>query len=674
MVEPGTTGNLEGAREALRRHDWPAARELLRGAMEAEPADGDALDLLAEAAWGMGAVEECIAARERAHAAHQSSADMDKAGNDAVWLAIHHVFLARYAISGGWLARARRELEPDPGCVAYGRLLMVEALMQIFAGDHTKARATAEQALALGRDLESDDLQAFALQCLGNLLIDHGDVAGGLATFDEAMVLILQGGISIFVSGLTFCGLLSTCDALGDLRRAAEWTDATDRWNADHPTVYFPGVCQVHRAGVLRWRGAWEQAEREAVRACSALRHFDVFAAASGFDEIGEIRRRLGDLAGAEQAFRQAEELVGQPRSGLALVRLAQGRLDAARAIATRALAETVAPLERAKLLPAQVQIALAAGDVDAARAAVEEFEATAEVFAGAALLAGACLARGRLQLAEGDAASAFPTLHSALQQWQRADVPHEAAIAQVLLAQACRAAGDEDGARTSFAAAIATFARLGAVPDARRARELEVPAALPGGLSEREAEVLRLVAAGMTNKQIDEQLFLSAKTVARHLSNIFTKIGVSSRAAATAYAFEQGVTGSRTSRWREARAGGRGQRWGGPHPTLALTRRVIRFTDERLRKGQPPPGVVASAVAQPAVRPVGGSRRAPRGRPGDGRDQQLGSTLRAPAFATPRTAGMLADAARVAPRGGPSRRRCDRGRRRTAEGPGRQP
>ena len=268
--------------------------------------------------------------------------------------------------------------------------------------------------------------------------------------------------------------------------------------------------------------------------------------AAAALAEIGDIRRRLGDVEGAERAFREAEELGGQPQAGLALLRLSQGRLDAAAAIIDRALAETAGnPLARAKHLPAAVQIAVARGDLDHAREALGELEATAAAFRSPALSAAAASHRGRLHLAESDAGAACATLNRALRLWQELDVPYEAATVRLLLGQACRGAGDEDGAKASFAAAAAGFERLGAVLEARRIEESLHPArTLPAGLTEREAQVLRLVAAGRSNKDIAGELYLSEKTVARHLSNIFVKTGVSSRSAATAFAFEEGIAG----------------------------------------------------------------------------------------------------------------------------------
>jgi ATP/maltotriose-dependent transcriptional regulator MalT len=374
------------------------------------------------------------------------------------------------------------------------------------------------------------------------VLIDQGRAAEGLAHLDEAMLFAAEGRLGPYATGKVYCSLISACEELGDPRRAAEWTEATSRWSRQHPFAVFPGLCRVHRASALQWRGEWANAEREASLACTELAGVNLPNAAAAFVEIGEIRRRLGDLAGAEEAFRKAEELCGQPQPGVALLRLAQGRTDAAHTIIRRALeAETWNRLVRARLLAASAQITIAAGDPAAAKAAVDELEAIAADYDSPLLRASAATARGRVQVVQGDA-NACTTLRAALALWQELDVPYEVATARMLLGLACRDADDDDAAVASFAAAQAAFEHLGATLDVRSIQALTARRQWPGGLTDREAEVLRLVAAGLTNREIAAEVYLSVKTVSRHLSNIFTKIGVTSRAAATAYAFEHRI------------------------------------------------------------------------------------------------------------------------------------
>jgi ATP/maltotriose-dependent transcriptional regulator MalT len=459
-----------------------------------------------------------------------------------VWLYEHHCFKARPAAAGAWLRRARRALADDPDCAEHGALLLREAEALHGSGELERAAELARGVVDLGRTLRSADVEAQALQTLGRVLIDQGRAAEGLAHLDEAMLFAVEGRLGPYAAGKVYCSLISACEELGDLRRSAEWTEATSRWAQRHPFAVFPGLCRVHRASALQWRGAWTDAQREATLACEELAEINVPNAAAGFVEIGEIRRRLGDLDGAEDAFRRAEELCGHQGAGLALLRLAQHRMDTASAIIGRALeAETWNRLSRARLLAASAQIAIAAGDTAAASTAVDELEVIAADYDSPILLASAATCRGRIQVAERNP-GACGTLRVALTRWQELDVPYEVATARMLLGLACRDADDNESALASFAAAESMFDQLGATLDVRFVRNLTSRRQLPGGLTEREAEVLRLVAAGRTNRDIAAELYVSQKTIARHLSNIFTKVGVSSRVAAAAYAFENNI------------------------------------------------------------------------------------------------------------------------------------
>lgn len=417
-------------------------------------------------------------------------------------------------------------------------------------GDLASSEEAAREVVLIGRRLRDPDLEAEALQTLGRVLIDKGQWAQGLAALDEAMLFAVEGRLRPYSAGKVYCSLISACEALGDLRRATEWSEATTRWAERHPLAVFPGLCRVHLASSLRMRGEWDEAEKQAVRACAELATLNVASAAAGYAEIGEIRRRIGDLDGAEDAFRSAEKLSGQPQPGLAVLRLAQGNTDAAIAIINRALDEhTWSRLSRARLLPAQVQIAIAADDLERAEAAAQELESIAADFASPALAAAALSARGRVQLASGDR-GACATLRQAAARWQELGEPHELATARMLQGVALREDGDLDGAASSFEAASALFTQLGANTDLRSLSNFTNCAPeLPAGLTARECEVLRLVAAGHTNKAIAGELFLSEKTVARHLSNIFTKIGVTSRSAATAFAYANSLVSNPSTR-----------------------------------------------------------------------------------------------------------------------------
>lgn len=541
---------LATARTCLDDQDWQGcldALNALEAATDIPRIEAERLDLAAEASWWLGRLDDCIDAREGAYVLYDALRDERRAGQCAVWLYEHHCFRAEPAIAGGWLRRARRALAGDEECAEFGALLLREAEVAHGAGDLTVAAALAARCVELGRRLRGSDLEAEALQTQGRVLIDQGRATEGLAALDEAMLFAFDGRLSPYSTGKVYCSLISACEELGDLQRAAEWTNATARWATRHPFAVFPGLCRVHHATVLQWRGQWAEAEHEATLACEELSRVNLPNAAAAWSEIADIRRRLGDLDGAEAAFRRADELCGQPRGGLALLRLAQGRVDLATTIIVDALhGPDWNRLARAKLLPARAQIAIAADDIDTATSAVVELERTASEYTSPGLNAAALTARGRLQLAGCDP-EASTTLRAAVARWLELGVPYESATARVLLGQACRSVGDADGATRAFDAARQLFEELGARLDSTTLSAITSPEALPDGLTAREAEVLCHLAAGSTNKEIATALFLSDKTIARHLSNIFTKIGVTTRSAATAYAFQQHIVGTQS-------------------------------------------------------------------------------------------------------------------------------
>jgi DNA-binding CsgD family transcriptional regulator len=338
-------------------------------------------------------------------------------------------------------------------------------------------------------------------------------------------------------TGAIYCGLMDACNELRDLRRASEWTEATRRWSDPLPLAsLYPGICRVHRAQNLQRHGEWDQAEQEALGACEDMVGIDVFAVADAYYEVGEVRRLRGDLDGAEQAYTQAHDYGRDPQPGMALLRMGQGRVpEAAASIAAVIAADTGSPLGRAPLLAAQVDIALAAGDLVTAEAAADQLTDTAETFESVGLRAEGHRCRGAVLLAHGRTVESVGVLRMALNAWRELDVPFEAARTRQLLARALNELGDTDGAAREEAAAQACFDKLGVV----------VPGeATAGGLTARELEVIKLLASGMSNREIADALFLSPKTVSRHLSNIFAKIGATSRAGATAFAYDHGLMG----------------------------------------------------------------------------------------------------------------------------------
>ncbi len=541
-----TTDPLAAARDLRSRHDWQAALDAATDAsIDSPELEAERSDLVADAAWWLGRLEECIEARERAYRLFDELGDRRRAGQCAVWLWEHHGIGARPAIAGGWLRRARRALESEPDCVEVGALLLREAEVAHGGGHLDQARDLAARVADLARNLRSADLEAEALQTIGRVLIDRGEVAEGMGHLDEAMLLAVEGRLGPYSTGKVYCSLISACEELGDLDRAAEWTEATMRWAQGHPFAIFPGICRVHRAVVLKRRGSLAQAEREAAQACDELIGSHVANAAAAYAEVGDIRRRLGDLDRAEDAFARGQELCGRPCGALALLRLAQGRFDTALTIIASCLRDTTNRLARADLLPTLVQVACAKGDLDEAERALRELDDITATFDIPILRAGAASARGRLELARGNAAGARATLQDAVERWLALDVPYEVATARTLLGQALRDCGETTAATDSFSAAAKLFEQIGAHLDARLS-DIRVRPTLPAGLTAREVEVLRLVAAGKTNNEVAAELYLSVKTVSRHLSNIFTKVGVTSRAAATAFAFEHNLVADR--------------------------------------------------------------------------------------------------------------------------------
>jgi DNA-binding CsgD family transcriptional regulator len=344
------------------------------------------------------------------------------------------------------------------------------------------------------------------------------------------------------MTGLIYCSVIDACQQMYALDRAREWTSALLRWCDEQPEmVAFTGVCRVHRAEIMQLHGDWREAIEEARRACERCQGTNQQAAAPAFYQQAEVHRLRGEFAVAADSYRSASQLGWEPQPGLALLRLAQGRTDAAATAIRRVVSATKDRLQRTRLLPAYIEIMLAVGDIPEARGACRELEEIAKSFDTDVLGAMAAHARGAVELAEDDAQAALGSLRRAWQVWQQIEAPYMAARVRVLMGLTCRALGDDEGAGLELDAARAVFEQLGAAPDLARIDSLTqgAEAGHRGGLTPRELQVLRLVSAGKTNKAIAVELSLSEKTVDRHLSNILTKLNVPSRAAATSYAYK---------------------------------------------------------------------------------------------------------------------------------------
>lgn len=535
---------LEQTRAAFDRGDWETAFE---GWCVTDPDALTPTDLedLATAAELLGRHDETVRALQQAFAGWQQAGELGRAIRCAFRLAMTAAAHGEPAMSAGWTSRAEGLVDdadadlPERGWVEFLRMFRA-----LGSGAYAEAAAAVDEATDLGRRHGDADLLAMGLCSQGRMALYSGRVAEGLALLDEAMVRVIAGEASPVVAGHVYCTAIEGCQEISDFGRVAEWTSALERWCAAQPGLLaFTGQCAVHRGQLMRLHGQWSAALDEFELASRRYRQLGAEDAAGlAAYEAGDVHRLRGERDQADAAYRVAAEHGYDPQPGLALLWLAHGQLAAARGAVDRLLTEQGAPVQRCRLLPAAVEVLLASGDVDRAREAAAELTSLADTFGSVAPEAMAAQASGAVDLAAGDPGGALPYLRKAHQLWARAGSPYEQARVQVLTARALAAVGDGESARRELEAARATFRRLGAAPDAEEASRLLAPSTPPGGLTAREVEVLRLVASGRSNAEIAADLVLSEKTVARHLSNIFGKLEVGSRTAATAYAFENGL------------------------------------------------------------------------------------------------------------------------------------
>lgn len=543
--EPAADG-LHRGREAYAGREWADAYESFELVDRTEPLGADDLELFAVSAFMLARDDDALGTLERAHHAYLELGETLRAVRCAFWIGTNLAARGELGRATGWLGRAQRLLEGEPESVERGYLLIPAVFRHEAAGDYAAGAAAAAAAVEIAQRFADSDLFALAALAQGQMLIKDGRIEGGLPLLDEAMLAVTAGGPSPMVAGLVYCGVILACQQVYELRRAQEWTAALARWCDEQPgLVAFTGRCLIHRAEIMQVHGAWQDALDEARRAGQRLAEtMNQPAAGLAFYRQGELHRLLGELDAAEQAYRSARRFGWEPQPGLALLRLAQGRSGAAAAAIRRATAEATEPLQRAALLPACVEIMLAVGETEEARRACGDLEEIAEAFEGGMLGAMVAQARGAVELAEGKPDDGLVALRRAWQAWQQLDAPYEVARVRVLVGLACRALGDHDAAGLELEAARDAFEELGASPDLERVDALSgaAPSAGAHGLTGRELEVLRLMAAGRSNREIASELVISEHTVARHAQNIFAKLSVSSRSAATAYAFEHAL------------------------------------------------------------------------------------------------------------------------------------
>ncbi len=544
---------LRKARAAYTRLDWPLARQLFRSEDAEHGLDVEDLHALSEAAWWLGDNDERFEACERAYLAYLDAGRPRRAAIAAIDIAASLFLRGDAGEASGWISRAGRLLEGEEEAAEHGYLLYlleVEGrLGGIVSSEPTATHgliSSARRVREIGHRHGDFTLEALGSMGEGRILVKTGRASEGLALLDEALLAARSGAMTPIWTGNLFCHVIAAAEELGDLRRARESTDAMTKWLASMPAaVVFSGICRVHRCRIHQLSGDWDEAEREARRVCRELGRIHIAAAARAHDQVGEILRLRGDLDRAEAAFERAHALGRDPQPGMALLRLAQGHIDAATASIRSALLAESHGLRRAELLAARVEVELAAGHLDEARQATDELEGMAERYGSSGLHVVAHHARGAVLLAAGNPEEALPRLREACRRWTEVDAPYDCARVRVLLARTYQLLGDGDSAARELAAARIVFEELGAVFDLQNARAADTPPAPFRTLTPRELEVLTLVASGGSNKAIARTLGISDRTVARHLANLFAKLEVGSRTAAAALAFKHGLVGT---------------------------------------------------------------------------------------------------------------------------------
>ena len=534
--------DIDRGRELYAERAWAAAFACL-SAIDPEHLSADDVELLAASAYMVGRDDAYLDAWELAYRSHLEAEDLACAALCTWWIGDYLRFRGDSARAMGWFARGHSLLDRlGEDCVARGFLLLPSVHEHVSAHDDEAAYAVASEAGEIGLRFANSDLIALAMMERGHALVRQGRSSEGLRLVDEVMVAITTEEPSPVVAGVVYCSAIAFCQAVFELGRAQEWTDAHTAWCERQSDLQaYMGPCLVHRAEIMTLAGNWSGAMAEVRRAESYTQGLlNERTAGQAAYRRGEVHRLRGELDSAEAAYREASRRGREPQPGLALLRLAQGEGEAAAASLRRALGESTEPLVRASLLPAYVEIVLATDDLEQARAGCRDLQDVSERQGTRVLTAMADYARGSVDLAEGDARAALVALRRVCRTWQELGAPREIARTRVLIGQACEALGDLDTAAMELEAACDTFAGLGAGPELARAESLRTGSQShdPHGLTTRELEILRVLATGMSNREIAAALVISDHTVRRHIQNIFAKLGVSSRAAATAFAF----------------------------------------------------------------------------------------------------------------------------------------
>jgi DNA-binding CsgD family transcriptional regulator len=535
------------ARDAFNDCRWAAAHQGFSAV--GEPLSVEDSDRLATAAYLIGRDEESFALWGELHHDCEKRGDTAQAARFGLRLAEAVGFQGDISRSQGWVLHVQRLLDRSGlDCVEQGYLAHAAAMCRIFTdGDVAAAHLLFAQAVKWGERFGDAELVTLARIGEGRCQIYMGEVSDGIGLLDEAMVSVESGQLGPLVVGDAYCTVIDACAELFDVRRLETWTRSFSLWcDAQPELVLYRGHCRLHRAGILSLRGRWAEALAEATSAVELLAEPRNLMALGGAHYVkADLHRLRGESADAEQEYRCANGAGCPPFPGLAQLRLVQGRTGAACSALRRALAEADAVVARAKLLPPFVQALVAAGELDAAGAAARDLTEVADQLQSPYLRAAAESGIGTVRLAGGDAKVGIVSLRRAWEGWRDLDIPLEEALTRLLIAAACRVLGDDDGAELESSAAQATLDELGcalvAVLPESGARTMSGAA---GQLTPREMEVLVHLARGRTNRAIASALFISEKTVASHVGHIFTKLGVTSRSAATAYAYEHKLVG----------------------------------------------------------------------------------------------------------------------------------
>ncbi|HET9779036.1 MAG TPA: LuxR C-terminal-related transcriptional regulator [Propionibacteriaceae bacterium] len=543
-VEPPVSELLKRGRGSYQLRRWSTAFDALSQADEIQPLAAADLWRLAWAAHLTGRDADFARTMGRAYRAYLDEGESLHAARCAGWLGAMLGLAGEAGQGAGWLSRAQRLIERESlDCPERGFLILLAAFDHAEAGEYDAMLSAASQAFEVAERFGDGDLAAMALVLQGRARLARGETKAGLALLDEAMVSVTTDQLLPALTGLAYCNVIEGCQEVYDLRRSQEWTAALTRWCDGQPDlVPYAGQCLVHRSEILQLHGDWTRALNEAVRACDRLAGRP--AIANAYYQLAEIHRLRGEFAEAKNAYRRVGEFGREPQPGLALLRLAEGRVNVAAAAIKRVLEEASDRFSRCRVLPVYAEIMLAAHEVSAAQHATDELFKIAETLGAPFLRAAAAHAQGAVSLAQGDSAGALRPLHRAVSIWRQLEAPYEAARARVLVGLACRAVGDSDSAKIELDAACHALQHLGAVPDVERVRGLIRSSEQISlkGLTARELEVLSLVATGRTNREISTTLVISEHTVARHLQNIFSKLHVSSRTAATTFALEHSL------------------------------------------------------------------------------------------------------------------------------------